>query len=390
MRLGNQQISAAYLGSTQLTEIYIGDTPVLGGGGPSDVIAPALVSAAVDGSSLVLTYDEALATPAPAASAFSVAGATASAQTPSAAVVAGATVTLTLPTAAAYGQTITVSYTVPGTNPIRDAAGNASAAIASQAVANSTDGPSVLFDSGQPGVWYDISDMSTLFQDAAGTIPVTATGQPVGLVLDKSGRGNHATQTTSTARPVLGQDGNGKRCLVFDGVDDWLSTAAPVDLSSPSALSVFASVRQTSDSTGIILESGSNAWAITSNPGTWFMSSRTGANPDGRESGAGGTSRLAAAIVTAATPVTLARSMLASIPGGYVTARAAGYSDITTSGSMGLGGFAARKLFVGMRNGTGLQFSGNLYGVVVTGKIVEGAELAMLDGYFSRIAGLAI
>lgn len=36
------------------------------------------------------------------------------------------------------------------------------------------------------GVWYDPSDLSTLFQDAAGTIPVTAAGQPVGLILDKS------------------------------------------------------------------------------------------------------------------------------------------------------------------------------------------------------------
>lgn len=35
-------------------------------------------------------------------------------------------------------------------------------------------------------VWLDPSDLSTLFQDAAGTTPVTAPGQPVGLALDKS------------------------------------------------------------------------------------------------------------------------------------------------------------------------------------------------------------
>lgn len=43
-----------------------------------------------------------------------------------------------------------------------------------------------LFASGAPGVWYDPSDMSTLFQDSAGTTPVTAVEQPVGLMLDKS------------------------------------------------------------------------------------------------------------------------------------------------------------------------------------------------------------
>jgi hypothetical protein len=43
-----------------------------------------------------------------------------------------------------------------------------------------------LFANSEPGVWYDPSDMSTLFQDSAGTTPVTAVEQPVGLMLDKS------------------------------------------------------------------------------------------------------------------------------------------------------------------------------------------------------------
>ena len=60
-----------------------------------------------------------------------------------------------------------------------------------------------LFKNGEQGAWYDPSDMSTLFQDGAGTVPVTAAEQPVGRILDKSGRGNHASQATSTKRPVL-------------------------------------------------------------------------------------------------------------------------------------------------------------------------------------------
>lgn len=43
-----------------------------------------------------------------------------------------------------------------------------------------------LFASGEEGAWYDPSDLSTLYQDAAGTIPVTAVGQAVGRMLDKS------------------------------------------------------------------------------------------------------------------------------------------------------------------------------------------------------------
>lgn len=43
-----------------------------------------------------------------------------------------------------------------------------------------------MFTNGEQGAWYDPSDLSTLYQDAAGTIPVTAVEQPVGLMLDKS------------------------------------------------------------------------------------------------------------------------------------------------------------------------------------------------------------
>jgi len=44
------------------------------------------------------------------------------------------------------------------------------------------------FSSGEQGAWYDPSDLTTLFQDSAGTTPVTLSPmeQPVGLMLDKS------------------------------------------------------------------------------------------------------------------------------------------------------------------------------------------------------------
>ena len=47
-----------------------------------------------------------------------------------------------------------------------------------------------LFRSGEPGAWYDPSDLSTMYQDAEGTTPVYMPGQgqidpPVGLLLDK-------------------------------------------------------------------------------------------------------------------------------------------------------------------------------------------------------------
>lgn len=63
--------------------------------------------------------------------------------------------------------------------------------------------PADLFTGGVQGAWYDPSDYSTLFQDSAGTTPVTAVEQPVGLMRDKSGNNNHALQATAASRPVL-------------------------------------------------------------------------------------------------------------------------------------------------------------------------------------------
>jgi hypothetical protein len=53
------------------------------------------------------------------------------------------------------------------------------------------------------GALFDPSDLSTLYQDAAGTTPVDAVEQPVGKMLDKSGNGYHATQSVTASRPVL-------------------------------------------------------------------------------------------------------------------------------------------------------------------------------------------
>jgi len=46
--------------------------------------------------------------------------------------------------------------------------------------------PQKLFTAGEQGVWYDPSDLTTMFQDTFGSTPVTTAGQTVALMLDKS------------------------------------------------------------------------------------------------------------------------------------------------------------------------------------------------------------
>lgn len=93
--------------------------------------------------------------------------------------------------------------------------------------------PAIVMADGNFGVWYDPSDMSTMFQDAAGTIPVTADSQPVGRINDKGPKGYHMTQSVAAARPIFRQL-SGKRFLETTTSGQHLATAgnAPVDLTN--------------------------------------------------------------------------------------------------------------------------------------------------------------
>ena len=83
------------------------------------------------------------------------------------------------------------------------------------------------------GMW-DFTDMATLFQDSAGTTPVTAASQPVGRVLDISGLGATMHQPSAGGRPIYNGAG-----ITFDGVDDGVATASNLVLGSPTGVSYF-------------------------------------------------------------------------------------------------------------------------------------------------------
>ena len=116
-----------------------------------------------------------------------------------------------------------------------------------------------LFSNGEQGFFYDPNDLSTMFQDAARTVPVTGAGQPVGFVLDKSGRGNHASQTTSASRPILRQNAvTGAYYLEFDGVDDRLTTNSFPSMGL--ATTIFAGSYSQKASTSTVVARGTGGY----------------------------------------------------------------------------------------------------------------------------------
>ena len=104
-----------------------------------DGVRPALGSAAVNGAILTLAYGEALdgnSIPSPGAFTVSVAGAARSVSSVS---VSGSQVSLTLAPAVENGDSVTVSYTAPTANLLRDQAGNAAASFSGRTVTNDTE-----------------------------------------------------------------------------------------------------------------------------------------------------------------------------------------------------------------------------------------------------------
>jgi hypothetical protein len=90
---------------------------------------------------------------------------------------------------------------------------------------NSTAIARLLFSSNEPGVFYDFDDWSTLFQDTAGTQPVTAANQGVALALDK--------RLGLELGPELVTNGT------FDeNVDGWTDASTPVVTVSDGIVSV--------------------------------------------------------------------------------------------------------------------------------------------------------
>ena len=126
-----------------------------------DGVRPAFLSAAVDGSSLTLTYGEALdggSRPAPGDFTVEVGG---TGRSVSAVSVSGSVVTLTLDPAVEHGDTgIRVNYS-PGTRPIRDAVGNDALGLSSRSVTNTTGAPNTAPEITSPGS-FDVRENQSL------------------------------------------------------------------------------------------------------------------------------------------------------------------------------------------------------------------------------------
>jgi uncharacterized repeat protein (TIGR02059 family) len=222
------------------------NSTVSGGG---DVVAPAISSAAVNtaGTSLTLTYSEALDTGStPATGAFSLTG------TPAAVTVVnvtGSTVVLTCSPPISQGQTVTVNYT-PGGSPIQDVAGNDALALSGQAVTNSSTRQYLPSDEAGLVLWFDV-------QDAANITVVGGTA--ASAIKNKVSGVSHAVVSANCPYEATGL--NGHPCLHPTGptgqafVGTEAAVLAAQDDNSPYTV-VYVIAMDAADATNIVFAAG--------------------------------------------------------------------------------------------------------------------------------------
>jgi hypothetical protein len=123
---------------------------------------------------------------------------------------------------------------------------------------------SSLFAAGEKGAWFDAGDLSTLFQDVAGTIPVTAVGQTVGKWLDKSGNGNHAVASANdTTRPTYQIDAEGNPNVTFTRAQTTQLVTPSINFTGTAQMTVCVGINVLeSGSAGVALELGTSVSSV--------------------------------------------------------------------------------------------------------------------------------
>ncbi|AHM03755.1 hypothetical protein roselon_01367 [Roseibacterium elongatum DSM 19469] len=257
--------------------------------------------------------------------------------------------------------------------------------------------PAALFAAGEPGAWFDPSAPGALFQDAAATIPVTGPDQPVGCMLDLSGRGCHATQDDPAARPMYRRFGD-IHSLEFDGLDDMLSTPG-IDLTQTPQLGAFAGVRKPADIFGPYV--GQGDWTA-GDLGAWDLAvgaSFPGSTPVLRDTYRGGYRQMSDFNTVVGRPFSGQRD---DVHGVYFDMSATGQvakiglringappPTVALAGDDATGpGFRNDPVVIGARNGSFATIC--LHGLVIRGASFTPSEIAQTEAYLALRSGVTL
>ena len=242
--------------------------------------------------------------------------------------------------------------------------------------------PLSLFSAGEKGVWFDPTDIKTLFQDSAGTIPVTAYGQKVGRILDKSGNGNHAIQATTALQPTYQIDNEGNPNLTFSGSYTQLATSA-INFTSTAQMMVGMGLHVVgSASAAAALELGSDVSSVN---GTFLIGAPSATNDHSLYLRGNQTLKAAVAnvsdgddLIVGLFDIGAATKELQLIP--RLNRIQLSGAEITWTGTTaGTGNFGNLPLFIGARSGGTLPFQGKIYQIIVRGALTNASDITSTE-----------
>lgn len=229
------------------------------------------------------------------------------------------------------------------------------------------------FANGEQGVWYDISDVGTIFQDTSGNTPVAADGDTVGRIEDKSGNGNHLLG--GTTKPVYRTDGT-NHWIEFNGTSDFMYIQNQSVLQFADAFTYTCTVAPTSvlNDMALYVKENGTPWnkininsgggirgtVTTTNTGTVDLDSATGVLADG---------------VRANPSARLGSGTFEVLNNGSV---------LSTTSVAGTATYTEQQADFGIRGG-GDYFNGKLFGLLLIGRALTDTEL---QGYASRTGAL--
>lgn len=262
------------------------------------------------------------------------------------------------------------------------------AAIRQILFAETPSSPIRLFGSGEQGAWYDPSDLSTLFQLSTDTTPNVTVGDPVGKILDKSGRGNHATQTTLPARPILRQDAAGRYYLEFDGIDDFLFTGN-VNFTGTDKITVCAGIRKLSDTTPTVTFIVELSSAAESNNGAFVLTGRN--NFSARRYTFGSKGSIFAGSGTDSTvydaPITNVLTGIGNISGDYAGLRINGSLINSVTSDQGAGNYRNYQLYIGARLAGNFYANIRIYSIIIRGAQSTDEQISATEAWVNRKTG---